>query len=143
MWLRIFLFVLLLCIPPLSSLADHPNLLRSPIHKTHVETATKETKGSSIRRIAAAPILLYQELFAPVTQDKCSHYPSCSNYCRIAIKKHGVIVGAIMTFDRLQRESNEAKFSPLIKVKGVTKVYDPVENNDFWWYRTLSRGRSE
>lgn len=40
-----------------------------------------------------------------------------------------------MTFDRLQHESNEARYSPLIKINGETKVYDPVENNDFWWHK--------
>ena len=42
-------------------------------------------------------------------------------------------MGSIMTFDKLLHESNEARYSRLIEIDGETKVYDPVENNDYWW----------
>jgi hypothetical protein len=40
-----------------------------------------------------------------------------------------------MAFDRLQHESNEARYSPLVQTGGEIRVYDPLENNDYWWYR--------
>jgi hypothetical protein len=72
---------------------------------------------------------------SPYWGNKCAHHPSCSRYSLLAIKKHGPVIGFVMTFDRLQHESNEAKYSPLFKINSETKVYDPLENNDFWWYK--------
>ena len=39
-----------------------------------------------------------------------------------------------MTVDRLIHEgSEELSVSPRIYSEGQWKIYDPVENNDFWW----------
>jgi hypothetical protein len=54
----------------------------------------------------------------------------------LAIRKHGALVGSIMTFDRLQHEADEARTSPPILSWGQIKLYDPLENNDYWWYTT-------
>jgi hypothetical protein len=41
-----------------------------------------------------------------------------------------------MTVDRLIHEGNEeTKVSPVVFSGGKKKIYDPVENNDFWWHR--------
>ena len=39
-----------------------------------------------------------------------------------------------MTADRLIHEGNEMDYAPLVKVGDRYKFYDPVSNNDFWWY---------
>ena len=40
----------------------------------------------------------------------------------------------MMTVDRLIHEGKEeASVSPLLFSEGKWKLYDPVENNDFWW----------
>lgn len=115
------------------------NLLRAPQPLTKkVIKLQPERNGNSldvVNEIVSAPVKFYQKFLSPYWGRKCSHQPSCSAYSRMAIKKHGAIIGSIMTFDRLQHESNEAKFSPLIQIDGETKVCDPVENNDFWWYK--------
>jgi hypothetical protein len=42
-----------------------------------------------------------------------------------------------MTVDRLIHEgSEETQVSPVVFSQGKKKIYDPVENNDFWWYRS-------
>jgi len=39
-------------------------------------------------------------------------------------------------FDRLMRCGRDKLYlSPEIIVDGKSKCYDPVKNNDFWWYR--------
>jgi len=44
-------------------------------------------------------------------------------------------MGWIMTVDRLIHEGEEEKkVSPVVYHRGRWKIYDPVENNDFWWY---------
>ncbi|MBW1721787.1 MAG: membrane protein insertion efficiency factor YidD [Deltaproteobacteria bacterium] len=70
-----------------------------------------------------------------VDGDRCPSYPSCSAYSRKAFKKHGFFIGWIMTVDRLIHEGQEEyATSPAILSDGKWKIYDPVENNDFWWY---------
>lgn len=41
-----------------------------------------------------------------------------------------------MTVDRLIHEGKEEeKVSPVVYSKGKWMIYDPIENNDFWWYQ--------
>ena len=69
-----------------------------------------------------------------VRRGECPMYPSCSEYSKESIKKHGMIIGWMMTCDRLMRcGRDETKISPIIIVSGKWKYYDPVERNDFWW----------
>ena len=78
-------------------------------------------------------IRIFQKYISPVDGDRCPCYPTCSQYSVDAIRKHGVLVGTVMTFDRLIHESDEIRRVPAIKVFGSYRYYDPVENNDFWW----------
>jgi hypothetical protein len=90
-----------------------------------------------MEEIAAAPVLFYQHYLSHQWGQRCAYYPSCSNYALLAIRKHGAVIGTVITFDRLQHEANEARTSSLILTGGQIKVYDPLENNDYWWYMTL------
>jgi len=76
----------------------------------------------------------YQRYISPVDGDRCPSVPSCSSYSIEAFKKHGFFLGWMMTVDRLIHEGKEeASVSPLLFSEGKWKLYDPVENNDFWW----------
>ena len=69
-----------------------------------------------------------------VRRGECPMYPSCSEYSKKCIEKHGLIIGWMMICDRLVRcGRDETKLSPRILVNGKWKYYDPVEKNDFWW----------
>jgi uncharacterized protein len=60
-------------------------------------------------------------------------YPSCSQYAKDSIQKHGVVLGWIMSMDRLVRcGRDEKKISPSLYIGNKKYIYDPVENNDFW-----------
>ena len=61
-------------------------------------------------------------------------HPSCSRYSIDCFEKHGLIIGWMMTCDRLFHEPDDMEQAPMILVNGHYKFYDPVENNDFWWY---------
>ncbi len=95
---------------------------------------TAAARTGILERIAAAPVLFYQRFLGPSWGRRCTYYPSCSNYALLAIAKHGAVLGSIMAFDRLQHEADEVRFSPLIVSEGEIKGYDPLENNDYWWY---------
>jgi hypothetical protein len=67
--------------------------------------------------------------------DRCQMHPTCSSYSLQAIDKHGFFIGIAMTADRLIHESNEMDYAPLIRVRNRFRYYDPICNNDFWWYK--------
>lgn len=72
---------------------------------------------------------------ASVRSGTCPMHPSCSEYSRRAFRKHGLVRGWWMTFDRLLRcGRDELDRSPRVLVQGAWKVYDPVSRNDHWWY---------
>ena len=117
------------------SAAENP-LLRGPrktVRSNAEAVDPADGKQGLLEEIAAAPVLFYQRFLSPHLGRRCAYHPSCSNYSLLAIRKHGALVGLVMTFDRLQHEANEAGYSPLILTGGQIKVYDPLENNDYWW----------
>jgi len=80
-------------------------------------------------------IRIFQKYISPVDGDRCPCYPTCSQYSVEAIRKHGAVIGMVMTFDRFLHESDEIRRVPLVKVYDSYRYYDPVEKNDFWWSR--------
>lgn len=128
-----------------TSAAENP-LLRGPRKAVQANAEMRETPSGVqglTEAIAAAPVLFYQRFIRPHMGRRCAYYPSCSDYSLLAIRKHGALVGSVMTFDRLQHEANESGYSPLIRIGGEIKVYDPLENNDFWWHRSDESPREE
>jgi len=85
------------------------------------------------QRAAQGVLRFFQKYISPVDGDRCPCYPTCSQYSVEAIRKHGVLMGLVITFDRLIHESDEIRQAPMIKIYGSYRYYDPVENNDFWW----------
>lgn len=56
-----------------------------------------------MRAIAIAIIRLYQLLTPPLYRGACRHHPSCSEYAREAITRHGVWRGGLLAVRRLGR----------------------------------------
>lgn len=80
------------------------------------------------------PVEFYRKYISTVAGSRCSMYPSCSKYSIDALKKHGPVVGYIMTCDRLMRcGRDEVRLSSPVWINGKRRCYDPVRNNDFWW----------
>ena len=81
-------------------------------------------------------VSFFRKHISPVDGSNCPSFPTDSSYSIKAIKKHGFFIGWMMTVDRLIHEGREeTTVSPLVHTGGEWKIYDPVENNDFWWYR--------
>ena len=78
---------------------------------------------------------VYRSYISPIDGKNCPMYPTCSKYSVLSFKKHGFFIGWMMTCDRLFRcGRDELRLSPWITVNGEIRCYDPLENNDFWWY---------
>ncbi len=48
-------------------------------------------------------IWVYQWTIGPVIGNRCRFYPSCSNYSKEALQKHGVLKGLWLTVRRICR----------------------------------------
>ena len=103
----------------------------------YLETVTNKTvpAGSAREQIHPLlyPIKFFSKYISPVDGNRCPMYPSCSKYCLEAAQKHGLLMGWIMSCDRLVRcGRDEIKLSPTVMVKDTELSYDPVAKNDFW-----------
>ena len=58
---------------------------------------------SALRRVAVAPIRLYQLLLSPLGGERCKFYPSCSEYAAQAIVRFGILRGLVLAGWRLLR----------------------------------------
>jgi len=76
----------------------------------------------------------FSEHVSAVDGDRCPSEPTCSSYSVQAFKKHGLVMGWLMTVDRLIHEGDEWTVSPVKNRNGKGKIIDPIDNNDFWWY---------
>ncbi len=57
--------------------------------------------GAAMRTILIALIRVYQWFISPLLGNHCRFYPSCSQYAREAIERHGVIRGLWLAIRRL------------------------------------------
>ena len=106
-----------------------------PAYRLEAGKQRAESRPSTAgQRFLGSLIGFYKKYISPVDGSSCPSYPTCSQYSLDAIQKHGVLIGLVMTSDRLMHEYDEIRIAPLIKVNNSRQVYDPVENNDFWWY---------
>jgi hypothetical protein len=90
-------------------------------------------------------VSLYKDYVSPIDGDRCPSLPSCSSYSVQAMEKHGFFIGWMMTVDRLLHEGREeTKVSPVVYHEGKWMIFDPVQNNDFWWYHPVpKKGNSD
>ncbi|MFY9943306.1 MAG: membrane protein insertion efficiency factor YidD [Desulfobacterales bacterium] len=69
-----------------------------------------------------------------VRRGDCPMWPSCSEYSRQAVARHGFAVGWVMTMDRLMRCGRDGlRWAPRVVVNGRVKYLDPLAANDVWW----------
>ncbi len=97
--------------------------------------AKREVKqGGSETNVGAWLASFFSKHISAVDGDRCPSEPTCSSYSVQVFKKHGLVMGWLMTVDRLIHEGDEWTVSPVKNRNGKGKIIDPVKNNDFWWY---------
>lgn len=78
---------------------------------------------------------LFQRYISPVDGSRCQMYPTCSQYARLCLQKHGGMKGFFMSADRLMRDNwGIPQYHSLILHHDRLYYYDPVAANDFWLY---------
>jgi Putative membrane protein insertion efficiency factor len=97
-------------------------------------TATASHAEPEAKNTGAWLVSIFRDYISAVDGDRCPSVPSCSSFSVQAFNRHGFVMGWLMTVDRLIHEGKEeTDVSPLVYANGRLKIYDPVENNDFWW----------
>ena len=56
-----------------------------------------------MKKILLGMIRFYQIYISPYKGTKCPYFPSCSGYGVEAIKKHGALIGSVLTAWRILR----------------------------------------
>lgn len=118
------------------SASSRDPIMEPSLHKgEHSSGIPFDTGRSLTRDFSFGWLRFYQRFLSPVGTVRCPMEPSCSRYSIQAINTHGMTKGIVMTADRLLHEADEKRWAMQIRDKGGVKYLDPLENNDFWWYR--------
>jgi uncharacterized protein len=56
-----------------------------------------------VRHLVVALIVLYQRLLSPFVGRSCRFFPSCSQYAKEAVLKHGSLRGTALALRRIVR----------------------------------------
>ena len=70
-------------------------------------------------------ITFFQIFISPADGDRCPMHPSCSRYAQEAVRKYGIVKGAVLAADRLLRCGRETDY-PLVFHQGHTYYFDPL-----------------
>ncbi len=110
--------------------------------KDTVYAQTSPSAENPLSRFLISSVRFFQKRISPVDGDRCSMAPTCSHYSLQAIRKHGPLLGFMMSADRIVHEYEEQRFVPAIWDGRSYRFYDPVENNDFWFFPPQSNDLS-
>jgi hypothetical protein len=127
--------VLLVCCGALAvGAARQPDAMRGPAPARAVspQVTSKPPLGYPAVTMDAY-LRFFQHVISPVDGARSNMYPTGSDYARRVFRKHGALLGIVLTTERLMHEGNEIIVAPRIKKYGIWRVYDPVEANDWWW----------
>ena len=58
---------------------------------------------TALRTVAVAPVRFYQRFISPGLPRRCKYHPSCSQYAVDAVKRFGILKGAVLAAWRLLR----------------------------------------
>ena len=113
------------------------NPMRAPVAVLHQQQpAAVPTTPAYPGVVLNMYLTFFQRVISPVDGARSNMYPTGSAYAREAIKKHGALLGLVLTTERLLHEGNEGISAPRIRKYGLWRIYDPVEANDWWWEKT-------
>lgn len=104
-----------------------PPLLQAD--QTLIVPSTKQTV-----RHDRSPLRLLMDFVSRADGERCPMYPTCSHYARQAFAEKGLLMGWVLTSDRLLRcGRDETRLAPKVRIDGVPHAHDPLSANIFWW----------
>jgi len=131
-WVTVFLML------SSGGLAVAEDKLRGPWSQPTMDLAHQDGLETSVPGLAVRGALTaWHKILTRADGPRSVMYPTASGFLGQAAAKHGMLVGIMMTTDRLLHEWDEQQRAPRIVKYGVSRAYDPVEANDFWWTRQI------
>jgi hypothetical protein len=110
--------------------------LRAPWPDAAAEPPPQNALETSVPALAMRGALTaWHQVLTRADGPRSVMYPTASGFLGQALAKHGLLIGVMMTADRLLHEWDEQERAPRIVKYGMSRAYDPVEANDFWWAR--------
>ncbi|MGH8069586.1 MAG: hypothetical protein ACRERE_30975 [Candidatus Entotheonellia bacterium] len=128
----IWVTVLLTCASARLAVAN--DKLRGPWPQPIAAPSRLDTRETSVPGLAVRGALTaWHNVLSRADGPRSVMYPTASGFLGQAVAKHGMLIGIMMTTDRLLHEWDEQQRVPRIVKYGISRAYDPVEANDFWW----------
>ena len=87
------------------------------------DSLLKSKNTTFFQKIFIYPVAQWQKISYKSSALNCQFYPSCSNYCSLAIKENGPLFGSIIAMDRITR-CNPSALSYHQKINGAYKDED-------------------
>ncbi len=136
-----------------ASLAAHPRLEREPVAnrmkgpgplssrrlplsvapvKRYLPIRAAEQGGPGVA-VFGGILSFYRNVISPLDGNRCSMAPTCSLYSHQALQRHGLLMGVLLTADRLLHEGDEIGRVPKTEERGEVLYLDPLEANTYWW----------
>ncbi len=104
--------------------------------KSYLPARAPESPGVGVSLFSGL-LGFYRAVVSPVDGDRCVMAPTCSLYGHQAMAEYGVLLGVVLTADRLLHEADEIPRVPKIREGGETYYYDPLEANTYWLWEWL------
>tara|TARA_B100001093_G_scaffold168239_1_gene160905 strand:- start:934 stop:1569 length:636 start_codon:yes stop_codon:yes gene_type:complete len=100
-------------------------LLSSAYSKTDypADSLLKSKNTTFLQKVFIYPVAQWQKISYKSNALNCQFYPSCSNYCSLAIKDNGPLFGSIIAMDRITR-CNPSALSYHQKINGAYRDED-------------------
>lgn len=109
-------------------------LFSLPLHSQAESPQKRTTSTDAASGPEITPIGLFRSLISKADGERCPMTPTCSRYASEAFAKKGMVIGWILTCDRLLRcGRDETRLAPKIRINGRVHAYDPLSANTFWW----------
>lgn len=118
--------LLLLPHPAFSSVAAMKGPAAGPLPGSAGDRAPET---SSIRLVFLGVIGMFQKWISPIEGPRCGFTPSCSAFGHQAVREQGPFRGAMMTADRLMRDTFLTVPGPGYTVLPSGLLFDPVSRN--------------
>jgi putative membrane protein insertion efficiency factor len=80
-------------------------------------------------------LYLWQHTLSGHDGSRCPFYPTCSRYSRIAVEEEGLLLGCIMTAERLIRcnsHANDQDQYAWAETPAGYQIWDPPQLDEWW-----------
>ena len=106
--------------------------------RTGYEAFLQQPVEGAQRPLFLGLLALYRTVISPLNGSNSDLAPVHSLYAVQAIKEHGVLLGSVLTTERLFHEPDEIPYAPSFLEEGRVFHYDPLAWNVYWlpdWMR--------